>query len=189
MNTNISDSGVLEDAIAVVRACGARNPRTSSSPIQWYDDLIVDRFWGVLFGPFGGNRDLAKWMLQTGKPRFLHFVEEYGIAKRVISKGASPVDSLQRNRMTLNRSGANGVYTSEDVYWEGDVPLTDHPSWFRDQDRRLIFTSHPYFFSVEETRDVCTRFAERVGLRVEVRPDLNFYSHLERTPLIVWRSR
>jgi hypothetical protein len=52
-----------------------------------------------------------------------------------------------------------------------------------------VFTSHPYYSTVEEIREVCEEFAKRVGLRVEVRPELNFYSYLEETPLVVWRSR
>jgi hypothetical protein len=53
----------------------------------------------------------------------------------------------------------------------------------------LIFTSHPYYYTVEEIREVCEEFAEREGLQVEVRPELNFYSYLEQSPLAVWRSR
>jgi hypothetical protein len=133
--------------------------------------------------------DLANWMATTGRDRFLWFLTEYQIAERIVPKGASPVDSLKRNRLTRNRSGANGVYTREDVRREGDVPLTDHPVWFRDRERRLIITSHPYFFSVEEIREVCEKFAKQNHLRVDVRPDLNWYSHLEESPLVVWRGK
>jgi hypothetical protein len=128
-------------------------------------------------------------MSTTGRERFLRFLAEYRIAERIVPRGASPVDSLRRNRLTQNRSGANGVRTSHEVVWQGDVPLADHTKWWRTRDKRLIFTSHPYYFTVEEIREVCEEFAERVGLRVDVRPDLNFYSHLERTPLVVWKSR
>lgn len=127
-------------------------------------------------------------MATTGRDRLLRFLTEYQIAERIVPKGASPVDSLRGNRLILNRSGANGVRSSRDGFLVGDVPFEDHTTWWRTRDKRLIFTSHPYYYTVEEIRDVSEEFAKRVGLRVEVRPDLNFYSHLELTPLVVWKS-
>jgi hypothetical protein len=177
----------VDEVNRLARAAGVSGtPRPPSACLSWYDQMIEDYYLSVLGG---GNLDLANWMATTGRDRFLRFLTEYQIAERIVPKGASPVDSLKKNRLAMNRSGANGVRSARDGFLLGDVPFEDHTKWWRTRDKQLIFTSHPYYDTVKEIRDVCEEFAERVGLRVEVRPDLNFYSHLEQTPLVVWRSK
>lgn len=121
-----------------------------------------------------------------GREAFLRFMEEYRINCLWPRKG-NPVVSLQRNRVT-RRPDVHWEITGKDVSGQpGALPYMDHNKWMRDQDGMLVVTSNPYH-EAETLEPVCVPFAEANGLRVDIRPDLDFYSRFGNTPLVVWRK-
>lgn len=177
----------LVNAIAR-RAWRASAGRYPPDCLEWLEDLIQRLRNDAARSRYAAACHAHADRLETeGRDRLLQFIEEYQIAEHLERQGV-PLDSLQRNRIVTNRKGKYLARTDADVSrYPGALPFLDHAEWWRDRDAMLVVTSNPYA-DPSVLRAVCGPWAERRELRVDVRPELDFYSvGGTETPLVVWR--
>jgi hypothetical protein len=180
------------DQIARAAWRSAGNSRAPSCSAWLEDDVRRLRHEAQRDKDHRGSDDArvrAHWLATTGLLRLAQFLDDFQIVARLSTRG-TPIPSLQRNRMTTDRSGELGIHTCgvRDLR-PGVLPWLDHTKWWKDRGRRLVLTSNPYC-APDELERLLPEWADEHGLRVDVRPDLDFYSHDgESTPLVVWRRR
>ena len=185
--------------ISTTRLAPIEPPRPKPTPVvagppclKWIDDELArwerEERWERRRNPDYQSRQVA-FFRDAGRENFLRFATDFRIVKPV--RLAAPLASLLKGRRQpdTSRELRWSGYTSslKDTYLKDDLPWVDHPSFWRDVEGALVFVSFTYG-PPEDVIPECAAFARTHGLRVDVRPDLNFYADVDVLP-VIWRKR
>lgn len=124
----------------------------------------------------------ADWLDTIGRERLAQFATEYGIIRP--ARLRNPFITLTRSYRSASAqdAGYNGGTAYREVQRPNELPWVDHPEMWKAADGEIVFTSFPY--DVDE--DECRLVAKSNDLRIEIRPDLNFYT--EGAHCVIWRA-
>lgn len=126
----------------------------------------------------------ADWLDTTGRQRLIDFLNEYDITRHLDRDPSQP-----RKALALRRTAAVGFDAKLSVddmdRYPDDLPFYDHMHWWKNDVGELLITASPY--ADTEMLAPVYAWAASVGLVVDVRWDLDFYSDDDATPLLIWR--